>query len=101
MSEQTQQLTDEQIDQIKKANAHGFIDCLTALGRPKVENGQIVKSASGDTVRVACTTEEAVKLFEKAAKFNADYGQKVLAQIEPVKQIVREHLGGATSAAAA
>lgn len=100
MAEQTK-FTPEQIAQMKTANAHGFVDCLTAMGVPKVENGQAVKSASGAPVRVPCTTEEAIGLFNKAAKLNADFEAKVAAQIEPVKAIVREHIKGAAAPAAA
>ena len=99
MSEPTK-FTPGQVAQMKTANAHGFVDCLTAMGVPKVEKGQIVKAASGSPVRVPCTTAEAVTLFEKASKLNADFQAKVAAQVDPVKAIVREHIKAAAPAAA-
>lgn len=97
MSEQAK-FTPEQLAQMKVANAHGFVDTLTTMGIPKVENGQIVKSASGSPVRVPCDQATAVSMFEKAAKLNADFQAKIAAQVEPVKAIVREHVKAAAAA---
>lgn len=97
MSEQAK-FTPEQLAQMKVANAHGFVDCLTTMGIPKVEDGKIVKSASGSPVRVPCDQAQAVSLFEKASKLNTDFQTKIAAQIDPVKAIVREHIKAAAAA---
>ena len=92
------QYTPEQIQAMKQANAHGFVDFLTVHGIPKLNaQGAQEKSASGTPITTPVTPEEAVGLYQKAAAFNA----AVQGQVEQVKTTIREHVKAAAAPAAA
>ena len=97
MAENTE-IKPEELNKLKRANAHGFVDFLTTNGMPKRDDkGQPVKSASGDPVMVTPSAEDAFGLYQKCASFNT----KVAEQVEQVKTTVREHLKAAAAPAAA
>ncbi len=79
MPEETK-FTPEQTQQLKQANAHGFINQLVTEGIPDPANPGKTKS---------CSVEEATDLYRKAANYQAKVGE----QAEKVKGTIRESLG--------
>lgn len=91
------QYTPDQVQAMKRANAHGFVDFLTVHGVPKLNaSGEQEKSASGTPITTTVTPEEAVGLYQKAAAFNT----AVQGQVEKVKTTIREHVKAAAAPAA-
>lgn len=90
-------ITPDELQRLKRANAHGFVDFLTTNGMQKRDDkGQPVKSASGDPVVTIPTAEEAFALYGKCASFN----EAVAGQVEQVKETIRSHIKAAAPAAA-
>lgn len=83
MAENTQ-FKPEQIEAMKAANAHGFVDFVTTHGVPG-KDGKL-RSVGVD---------EAVGLYQKAASFN----DKFQAGVEKVKEVVRTNVKSAAAAA--
>ncbi len=80
------QYSAEEIQAMKKANAHGFVDFATTHGVPDKE-GKLQKVSA----------EQAVGFYTKAAKAQEAF-QK---QADAVKETIREHLKSTPAPAAA